>query len=103
MGVAVVTGSESGIGRATAVALAGAGFDVGLTHRDDTAGAEATAAEVRGQGRAMIPAGRPGDAREIAAAIAFVATEAASYVTGHSFVVDGGMLLMAAEANRRTG
>jgi NAD(P)-dependent dehydrogenase (short-subunit alcohol dehydrogenase family) len=254
MAVAVVTGSESGIGRATAVALAGAGFDVGLTHRDDAPGARATAAEVRAQGRraaiarlelteseavadaldtvadelggldvlvncagdghttpfleldlptwrhvlevdltgtfvaaqagarrmaaagtggriinvtsvhehvplggssaycaakgglglltkvmalelaehgitvnavapgeiatrmtghedvdphevrrAMIPAGRPGDAREVAAAIAFLASDAASYVTGHSFVVDGGMLLMAAEANRRTG
>ena len=254
MAVAVVTGSESGIGRATAVALADAGFDVGLTHHDDVPGAEATAAEVRAHGRraatarleltdseavpgaidsvadelggldvlvncagdghttpfleldlatwrqvvevdltgtfvaaqagarrmvdartagriinvtsvhehvplngsaaycaakgglglltkvmalelaehgitvnaiapgeiatrmtghedvdphtvqrSMIPAGRPGDAREVAAAIAFLAGEGASYVTGHSFVVDGGMLLMAADANRRTG
>ena len=254
MPVAVVTGSESGIGRATAVALAGAGFDVGLTHHDDVPGAEATAAEVRAHGRraaiarlelteseavpgavdsvadelggldvlvncaggghttpfleldlatwrevvevdltgtfvaaqagarrmvaagtagriinvtsvhehvplngssaycaakaglglltkvmalelaehginvnavapgeiatrmtghedvdphtvrrAMIPAGRPGDAREVAAVIVFLASEGASYVTGHSFVVDGGMLLMAADANRRTG
>ena len=53
--------------------------------------------------RPMIPAGRPGDAREVAAAIAFLAGEGASYVTGHSLVVDGGMLLMAADANRRVG
>jgi NAD(P)-dependent dehydrogenase (short-subunit alcohol dehydrogenase family) len=50
--------------------------------------------------RPGVPAGRPGDAREIAAAIAHLASPEASYTTGASFVVDGGMLLMAAEANR---
>lgn len=48
---AVVTGSDSGIGRATAVALAAAGMDVGVTWHADQAGAEATAEEVRAQGR----------------------------------------------------
>jgi NAD(P)-dependent dehydrogenase (short-subunit alcohol dehydrogenase family) len=50
--------------------------------------------------RPLIPAGRPGDAREIAAAIAFLASPEASYVTGESFVIDGGLLLMAAVANQ---
>ncbi|HEY4603505.1 MAG TPA: SDR family NAD(P)-dependent oxidoreductase, partial [Blastococcus sp.] len=37
--VAIVTGSESGIGRAIAVALARQGCDVGITwHRDEAAG-----------------------------------------------------------------
>ena len=42
---------------------------------------------------------RPGDAREIAQVIRFLASPEASYVTGSSFVVDGGLLLMAAIAN----
>jgi NAD(P)-dependent dehydrogenase (short-subunit alcohol dehydrogenase family) len=51
MGVAVVTGSDSGIGRATAVALARDGFDVGVTWHEDEPGAAATAQEVRATGR----------------------------------------------------
>src|SRR3954462_1960434 len=50
--------------------------------------------------RPMIPAGRPGHAREIAYAIAYLASPEASYVTGESHVVDGGVLLMAAVANQ---
>ncbi|GAB2625522.1 oxidoreductase [Paractinoplanes abujensis] len=49
--VAVVTGSDSGIGEAIAVALAQAGFDVGVTYRSDKAGAESTAEKVRAAGR----------------------------------------------------
>src|SRR3954453_22379140 len=52
------------------------------------------------QRRPRIPAGRPGDAREIAAAIASLSSPEASYTTGASLVVDGGMLQMAAMANQ---
>jgi NAD(P)-dependent dehydrogenase (short-subunit alcohol dehydrogenase family) len=53
-----------------------------------------------GEERPGIPAGRPGDANEIAAVVAFLCSPEASYVTGASYVVDGGMLLMAAMANQ---
>jgi NAD(P)-dependent dehydrogenase (short-subunit alcohol dehydrogenase family) len=55
----------------------------------------------RTQRREGIPAGRPGDAREIGAAVAFLASPETSYVTGETLVVDGGMHLMAAVANQR--
>ena len=48
---AIVTGADSGIGRATVVALAAAGMDVGITYHTDQVGSEETAREVRGHGR----------------------------------------------------
>jgi NAD(P)-dependent dehydrogenase (short-subunit alcohol dehydrogenase family) len=54
----------------------------------------------RGEERKGIPAGRPGNANEIAAVVAFLCSPEASYVTGSSYVVDGGMLLMSAMANQ---
>jgi NAD(P)-dependent dehydrogenase (short-subunit alcohol dehydrogenase family) len=54
----------------------------------------------RAEQRPGIPLGRPGDAREVAELVAYLASPEASYTTGASYVIDGGMLLMAAEANR---
>jgi NAD(P)-dependent dehydrogenase (short-subunit alcohol dehydrogenase family) len=46
------------------------------------------------QARQRIPMGRVGEPREIADAILYLASDASSYVTGQSFAVDGGALLM---------
>jgi NAD(P)-dependent dehydrogenase (short-subunit alcohol dehydrogenase family) len=48
--------------------------------------------------RPGVPLGRPGDAREIAAVIEFLSSARASYVTGVSWAVDGGMLQMGPQA-----
>jgi NAD(P)-dependent dehydrogenase (short-subunit alcohol dehydrogenase family) len=52
---AIVTASDSGIGAATAIALAEAGMDVGITWHSDDEGAAATAEAVRARGaRAVV-------------------------------------------------
>jgi NAD(P)-dependent dehydrogenase (short-subunit alcohol dehydrogenase family) len=49
-GGVIVTGSDSGIGRATAIALAGAGHPIGVTWHTDEAGAAETARAVAAAG-----------------------------------------------------
>jgi NAD(P)-dependent dehydrogenase (short-subunit alcohol dehydrogenase family) len=51
---AIVTASDSGIGRATAVLLARRGFDIGITWHSDEAGAQRTAEEVRAAGASAV-------------------------------------------------
>ncbi|SFK47813.1 Enoyl-(Acyl carrier protein) reductase [Streptomyces pini] len=61
-----------------------------MTGREDT--------DVTTEKRPGIPAGRPGDAREVAAVVAFLAGPDAAYVTGASWAVDGGILRMGPQA-----
>ncbi|WP_309103759.1 SDR family oxidoreductase [Microbacterium sp.] len=53
---AIVTASDSGIGAATAIALAEAGMDVGVTWHSDEEGAQQTADAVRERGRRAVVA-----------------------------------------------
>jgi 3-oxoacyl-[acyl-carrier protein] reductase len=50
-------------------------------------------ADARKQAEAKIPAGRLGDPQELANAVVFLASEAASYITGQTLLVDGGQTL----------
>jgi 3-oxoacyl-[acyl-carrier protein] reductase len=47
------------------------------------------------------PVGRPGRPEEVAAAIGFLAGPAASYITGHSLIVDGGNTIQEDHAHGR--
>ena len=40
-----------------------------------------------------VPLGRPGSVQDVAAAVAFLASEEAAYITGHVLTVDGGMTM----------
>jgi 3-oxoacyl-[acyl-carrier protein] reductase len=59
------------------------------TDRIAAAGASMEAAQEAA--RTQVPAGRMGDVAEIAAVAAFLASGPASYVTGQSVLVDGGL------------
>lgn len=49
----------------------------------------------RAKVEAHLPMGRPGEAEEVAAAFAFLASDDAAYITGHTLYVDGGISLYA--------
>jgi NAD(P)-dependent dehydrogenase (short-subunit alcohol dehydrogenase family) len=106
-GAAAYCAAKGGLGLLTkvmALELAGHGITVnsvapGEIATEMTGNEDTDPATVERPG---IPLGRPGHAREIASAVAWVASEEASYATGASFVVDGGLLLMAAKANADT-
>jgi 3-oxoacyl-[acyl-carrier protein] reductase len=59
----------------------------------DTAMTEALPAELKSKVNEMIPLGRAGTDAEVAHAVQFLASEEASYITGHVLKVNGGMLM----------
>jgi meso-butanediol dehydrogenase/(S,S)-butanediol dehydrogenase/diacetyl reductase len=46
-----------------------------------------------------VPMGRVGTPEEMAARIAFLASEDASYITGHALVIDGGVTAQTGQPN----
>src|SRR5216683_2232400 len=107
--VALVTGSTSGIGRATAHVLADRGARVLVSGRDQERGAQVVAAicadggkadflaadlrdadSARDLARRAVEIGRVADPQEIAQAVAYLAGDGATFVHGTVLHVDGG-------------
>jgi 3-oxoacyl-[acyl-carrier protein] reductase len=58
-----------------------------------TAMTDSLAAELKETVIKMIPLGRPGTPADVASAVRFLASDEASYITGHVLQVNGGMLM----------
>jgi 3-oxoacyl-[acyl-carrier protein] reductase len=59
----------------------------------ETAMTDALAPEMKETATKMIPLGRIGTPQDVAAAVRFLASDEASYITGHVLSVNGGMLM----------
>src|SRR5215212_4555609 len=101
VGAAAYCAAKGGLGLLTRVAaleLAEHGITVNAVAPGEIAtamtGQEDEEPTAPGHERPGIPLRRPGDAREVAAVVAFLASPEAAYVTGASWAIDGGMLQM---------
>jgi 3-oxoacyl-[acyl-carrier protein] reductase len=90
-GYAAAKAGLEGLMRTLALELGPAGITVNAVAPGWIATGSSTPAELRAGHHT--PIGRPGTPDEVAAAVAFLADPASSYITGHSLVVDGGNTL----------
>ena len=106
VGSAAYCAAKGGLGLLTqtmALELAHHGITVNAVAPGEIATAMTGNEDVNPSGisRPGIPLGRPGDAREVAAVVAMLCRPEARYVTGASWAVNGGPLLMSAVAAQR--
>ena len=84
-----------GLTKAIAIEIASRGITVNAVAPGfiETPMTDVLPAEVKEELKKRIPLGRMGSARDVAAAIVFLASDEAGYITGHVLDVNGGMYL----------
>jgi 3-oxoacyl-[acyl-carrier protein] reductase len=55
---------------------------------------EGLSEEIRSWMLSQVPMGKPGTVEDVAAAVAYLASDDASYITGQVLKVDGGMVML---------
>jgi NAD(P)-dependent dehydrogenase (short-subunit alcohol dehydrogenase family) len=100
VGLAAYAASKGGLkmlARTMALELAGHGITVNLiapgTVETDFNRAALADPKWRARKQSLIPAGRIAEPRDIGGAIAFLCSDAASYITGATLTIDGGLTL----------
>ena len=84
-------GGMDGMMRAVALETSRMGITINAVAPGWIATASSTASEL--EAATYTPLGRAGTPEEVASAVCFLASREASYITGHSLVVDGGNIL----------